>query len=69
MGAGPGDYKQTLKTRDLLVARGMETRGPLLAGPHRLRRDLSSWARLQVKQHSLLFRAADKVLRRYDRIG
>jgi CelD/BcsL family acetyltransferase involved in cellulose biosynthesis len=69
MGTGPGRYKQTLKSRDLLVAQGMAAQGPLLAGSHRLRRGLSSWARLQVKQHPLLFRAADKVLRRYDRIG
>jgi hypothetical protein len=69
MGEGPGEYKQTLKTRDVLMAQGMASRGPLFAGPHRLRKDLSSWTRLQVKQHPLLFHAADKVLRRYDRIG
>jgi CelD/BcsL family acetyltransferase involved in cellulose biosynthesis len=69
MGKGSGRYKQTLKSDDLLVAQGMATRGPLVAGPHRLRRSLSTWARLQVKQHPPLFHAAEKVLRRYDRIG
>lgn len=69
MGKGSGRYKQTLKSRDLLVAQGMATRGPLVAGPHRLRRSLSGWARLEVKRHQPLFRAAEKVLRRYDRIS
>jgi CelD/BcsL family acetyltransferase involved in cellulose biosynthesis len=69
MGKGSGRYKQTLKSRDLLVAQGMATRGPLVAGPHRLRRSLSSWARLQVKHHPPLFHAAEKVLRRYGRIS
>ena len=68
MGKGPGHYKQTLKSRDLLVAQGMVAQGPL-AGVHRLRSGLSRWARRQVKQHPPLFRAADKVLRRYGRIG
>jgi CelD/BcsL family acetyltransferase involved in cellulose biosynthesis len=69
MGKGSGRYKQTLKSRDLLVAQGMASRGSLLARPHRLRKDLSSWARRQVKQHPPLFHATEKVLLRYNRIG
>jgi CelD/BcsL family acetyltransferase involved in cellulose biosynthesis len=69
MGKGSGRYKQTLKSRDLLVAQGMATGGPLLAGPHRMRSGLSRWVRRQVKQHPPLFRAAEKMLRRYGRIS
>jgi CelD/BcsL family acetyltransferase involved in cellulose biosynthesis len=69
MGKGSGRYKQTLKSRDLIVAQGMAVRGLLLAAPHRLRKGLSGWMRLQVKRHPPLFRAADQVLRRFDRIG
>jgi CelD/BcsL family acetyltransferase involved in cellulose biosynthesis len=68
LGKGSGRYKQTLKSRDLLVAQGVAARGPL-ATMHRLRGGVSTWARRQVKQYPPLFRAADKVLRRYDRIG
>ena len=68
MGKGPGRYKQTLKSHDLLVAQGMAVRGSLVS-MHRLRGGLSRWARQQIKQHPPLFRAADKVLRRYGRIG
>jgi CelD/BcsL family acetyltransferase involved in cellulose biosynthesis len=68
MGKGSGRYKQTLKSHDLLVAQGMAVRGAF-ASTHRLRGGLSRWARQQIKQHPPLFRAADKMLRRYGRIG
>jgi CelD/BcsL family acetyltransferase involved in cellulose biosynthesis len=69
MGKGAGRYKLTLKNRDLLVAEGVVTRGPLVAGAHRVGSALAGWARRQVRQHPPLFRAADKVLRHYGRIG
>jgi CelD/BcsL family acetyltransferase involved in cellulose biosynthesis len=69
MGKGAGRYKLTLRSRDLFVGEGVVARGPLAAGAHRVRSALASWARRQVRQHPPLFRAADKVLRHYGRVG
>jgi CelD/BcsL family acetyltransferase involved in cellulose biosynthesis len=69
MGKGTGRYKLTLKSRDLFVAEGVVTPGPLAARAHRARSALAHWARRQVRQYPALFRPADKVLRHYGRVG
>jgi len=67
MGKGPESYKQTLKSHDLFVAEGMVTRGPLLTAVHRARAGAVRWAGPRIRQHSCLFQAADRLLRRYGR--
>ena len=62
-------YKETLKSHDILVAKGAVARGPLHASAYRARSALESWARRQIKQHPPLYRAADGILRHYGRIG
>ena len=69
MGAGSADYKQTLKSYDLLVGAGTVARGPVLGGAHRARVAAERWAERQVKRHPALFRVADSLLRHYGRIG
>jgi CelD/BcsL family acetyltransferase involved in cellulose biosynthesis len=69
MGTGAERYKQTLKSHDLLVAEGMIAQGSLYATAYRIRGAMASWARHQIKQHPPLFRAADRLLRHYGRIG
>jgi CelD/BcsL family acetyltransferase involved in cellulose biosynthesis len=69
MGTGAERYKQTLRSRDLFVAEGMVTQGPLLAGAHRACSAPASCARRQIRQHAPLSRAADRLLRHYGRIG
>ncbi len=67
MGKGPERYKQTLKSRDLFVAEGMVARGLVHASAHRARVGATRWAGPHIRQHPHLFRAADHVLRHYDR--
>jgi CelD/BcsL family acetyltransferase involved in cellulose biosynthesis len=69
MGTGTERYKQTLRSRDLFVAEGVVARGPALASAHRAARTLAGLARRQVRQHPLLLRAADRLLRHYGRIA
>lgn len=69
MGTGTERYKQTLRSRDLLVAEGTVTRGPAAAATYRVSRTASRWARGQVRRHPWLFRPAEATLRRLGRIG
>ena len=69
MGAGPAEYKQTLKSRDLFVGAGTVARGPVLGSAHRARVAAEQWAERRVKRHPALFRVADSLLRHYGRIG
>jgi CelD/BcsL family acetyltransferase involved in cellulose biosynthesis len=68
MGAGPGPYKDTLKSGDLSVGAGMVARGPVVAFAHGAGGAATDWARGQVKRCPPLFRAADRLLRHYGRI-
>jgi CelD/BcsL family acetyltransferase involved in cellulose biosynthesis len=69
LGKGSDRYKQILKSHDLFVAEGMVARGALLGTAHRARSKAVRWAGPQIRQHPLLFRAAEQVLRRYGRIS
>lgn len=69
MSIGDERYKQALKTHDLFIGTGMVASGPVLAGAHRTRGAATAWARDRIRRHPALFRAADKVLRHYGRIG
>jgi len=69
MGAGPEQYKETLKSGDQFVRTGIVTRGPVVAGAHWARSAAVGWARDQVKRHPPVFRLADRILRHYGRIG
>lgn len=69
MGAGPAEYKQTLKSSDLFVGAGVVARGAALGGAHRARIAAKQWAERRVKRHPALFRVADSLLRHYGRIG
>ncbi|HUB40228.1 MAG TPA: GNAT family N-acetyltransferase [Streptosporangiaceae bacterium] len=69
MGTGTERYKQTLRSRDLMVAEGVVTSGPVAAGAHRLRTAGARWARQQARRHPPLFRAANRVLRHYGRVA
>jgi len=69
MGAGPEQYKETLKSGDQFVGAGIVTRGPVAAGAHWARGAAAGWARGQVKRYPPLFHVADRILRHYGRIG
>jgi CelD/BcsL family acetyltransferase involved in cellulose biosynthesis len=69
LGKGTEPYKETLKNHHLFVAEGSVARGPLLAAAHRVRSDAVRWAGPQIRQHPLLFRAVDQLLRHSGRIG
>lgn len=69
LGTGAERYKNTLKSYDLTVTEGVVARGTLAAGAHRVRGVPVGWARRQVKRHPVLFRAADRLLKRAGRIG
>lgn len=69
MGAGPEQYKETLKSGDQFVRAGIVTRGPVAARAYRARGAAADWARGQVKRYPPLFRVADQVLRHYGRIS
>jgi CelD/BcsL family acetyltransferase involved in cellulose biosynthesis len=69
LGTGGERYKQTLRSYDLFVSRGVVSRGPLVAGAGRVGSAPARWARRQVREHPALYRAADQWLRRYGRIA
>ena len=69
MGTGVERYKQTLKSHDLFVAEGVVAQGSLFATAYRAQSAMTGWARTEIKQHPLLFRAADRLLRHFGRIG
>lgn len=69
LGSGAERYKHTLKSYDLTVTEGVVARGALAAGAHRVRSVPAGWARHQVKRYPVLFRAADRLLRRSGRVG
>jgi CelD/BcsL family acetyltransferase involved in cellulose biosynthesis len=69
MGAGPEQYKETLKSGDQFAGTGIVTRGPVAACAHWARSAAAGWARDQVKRHPPVFHLADRILRRYGRIG
>jgi CelD/BcsL family acetyltransferase involved in cellulose biosynthesis len=69
LGDGAASYKERLKSHDQFVAEGMAARRPALARAQRARSTMAAWARRQIKQYPPLFRAADRLLRHYDRIG
>ena len=65
MGTGTEGYKQLLRSHDLLVAEGVVTGGRLAAGTYRAGSAGTGWASRQVKRNPMLFRAADRVARRF----
>jgi CelD/BcsL family acetyltransferase involved in cellulose biosynthesis len=67
LGRGSEHYKQTLKNDDLVIAEGMAVRGQLLGAAHRARSGAVRWAGPRIRQHPLLFRTADRILRYYGR--
>jgi CelD/BcsL family acetyltransferase involved in cellulose biosynthesis len=69
LGTAPGGYKERLRSYQVFVARGMAATGPVAAGAHRARRDLAAFTYRHVRQHPVLLRTADQVLRHYGRIG
>ena len=70
LGTGGERYKQTLRSYDLFVSKGMVFRGPLVAGAHRVGQRLRrAGPAVKVRQHPPLYRAADQLLRRYGRIA
>ena len=69
LGDGATTYKERLKSHDIFVAKGVAARAPVYASAYRARSALESWARRQIKHHPPLFRAADRILRHYGRIG
>jgi CelD/BcsL family acetyltransferase involved in cellulose biosynthesis len=69
MGTGPERYKQTLKSRDLFVSKGVVARSPSLASAYRARGALARWARHELKRYPSLFHAADRLLGHYGQIG
>jgi CelD/BcsL family acetyltransferase involved in cellulose biosynthesis len=68
-GKGAEPYKETLKNRYLFVAEGMVVQGTLPRAAHRLRSDMVRWIGPRIRENQLLFRAANQLLKRYDRIG
>jgi CelD/BcsL family acetyltransferase involved in cellulose biosynthesis len=69
LGTGMGRYKETLRSYDLFVGEGVVARGPLIARAHRAGSALVNRARQEIKQYPPLYRAADRLLRRYGRIA
>jgi CelD/BcsL family acetyltransferase involved in cellulose biosynthesis len=69
MGTGPERYKQTLKSHDLFVAKGVVGRPQSLASAYRARGALAGWAHHEIKRYPSLSRAADRLLRHSGRIG
>jgi CelD/BcsL family acetyltransferase involved in cellulose biosynthesis len=68
MGKGAKRYKETLKTTDLFVCEGSVTGRSPLAMAHRARIGPSQWAARTIRAHPPLFRAADRLLKRYGRL-
>ena len=68
MGRGAKDYKEELKSRDIVVAEGRVTRPSPTAAVHWLRRAPVRRLRNEVIENPSLLRAADRVLRSYARL-
>jgi CelD/BcsL family acetyltransferase involved in cellulose biosynthesis len=65
MGGGAKNYyKETLKSHETIVARGMVTDWSALGTAHRVRNASARWASRTTHQHPSLHRAADQILRR-----
>ena len=65
MGGGAKNYyKETLKSHETVVARGIVTDWSVLGTAHRVRSASRWWASSTTHQHPSLHRAADQVLRR-----
>jgi CelD/BcsL family acetyltransferase involved in cellulose biosynthesis len=65
MGAGAKNYyKETLKSHDTAVARGIVTGWSVLGTAHRVRNASTRWASSTTHQHPGLHRTADQILRR-----
>jgi CelD/BcsL family acetyltransferase involved in cellulose biosynthesis len=62
-GKGKMEYKQTLKTGELLVSEGTVTQRSPLGAAHWARQAPQAWVIRQIRAHPPLFRAADAVLR------
>jgi len=69
LGKGTEPYKETLKNRYLFVAEGMVARGAWYGAAHRLRVGTVRWVGPRIRQHPLLFRPADQLLKHFGRIG
>jgi CelD/BcsL family acetyltransferase involved in cellulose biosynthesis len=69
MGTGDERYKQTLRSRDLFLSRGVMGRGPLLTSTFRRSGTLASLAHRHIKRYQPVFHTADRLLRHYGRIG
>ena len=67
-GKGKMQYKETLKTGELLVAEGTVTQRSPLGAAHWARQAPQAWVIRQIRAHPPLFRAADAVLRRGARV-
>ncbi|MCA1709048.1 MAG: GNAT family N-acetyltransferase, partial [Actinobacteria bacterium] len=65
MGRGPKEYKELLKSRDLVVAEGQVLRRAPVATLHWARRAPVRRLRNVVTEHPSLFRVADQMLKRY----
>jgi CelD/BcsL family acetyltransferase involved in cellulose biosynthesis len=65
MGGGAKNYyKETLKSRETVVARGIVTDWSVLGTGHRVRNVSTRWASSTTHQHPSLHCAADQILRR-----
>lgn len=65
MGAGAKNYyKETLKSRDILVAAGIVTDRSVLGTLHRVRHTCARWPAHTIHQHPSLYHTADQILRR-----
>jgi CelD/BcsL family acetyltransferase involved in cellulose biosynthesis/SAM-dependent methyltransferase len=63
LGKGKMQYKETLKTGELLVAEGIVTRRSPLGAAHWARWVPQAWVIRQIRAHPPLFRTADAMLR------
>lgn len=58
MGTGANRYKEELKSRDILVGKGIVTAGSPLAALHQVRFAAGPWAARTIKRHPSFFRTA-----------
>jgi hypothetical protein len=68
MGKGFKNYKERLKSHDIIVAEGIVTRLSPLAAVHYAHSVPTAWAIRQIRDHRPLYNASDALLRRYGRI-
>jgi CelD/BcsL family acetyltransferase involved in cellulose biosynthesis len=65
MGGGAKNYyKETLKSRETVIARGIVTNWSVLGTAHRVRNASRLWASRTLHQHPSVHHAADQILRR-----